>query len=60
MLLRRNMKKKMTPEQWADKRALQRIERFGKEIERQAKCRERKADEKAKEALCQKTKNFPR
>lgn len=54
------MKKKMTPEQWADKRALQRIERFGKEIERQAKSRERKADEKAKEALCQKTKNFPR
>lgn len=48
------MKKKLTPEQWADKRALQRIERFGKEIERQKKKKEEKAEEKAKEVVCQK------
>lgn len=51
---RRIMKKKLTPEQWADKRALQRIERFGKEIERQKKKKEEKAEEKAKEVVCQK------
>lgn len=51
---RRNMKKKLTPEQWADKRALQRIERFGKEIERQKKIKEEKAENNAKEVLCQK------
>lgn len=51
---RRIMKKKLTPEQWADKRALQRIERFGKEIERQKKKKEEKAEDNAKEVLCPK------
>lgn len=52
------MKKKMTPEQWADKRALQRIDKFDKEIARQIKKREAKAEEKGEEAMCQ-MENFP-